>query len=81
VVFPFGAAERAAAVRVAGALRARDESVELVLGQPKLKRVLADADKSGARRLYLIGPDELARGEVLVRDLTSGEQTSEPIPD
>jgi histidyl-tRNA synthetase len=43
--------------------------------------VLADADKSGARRLYLIGPDELARGEVLVRDLTSGEQTSEPIPD
>jgi histidyl-tRNA synthetase len=81
VVFPFGEAERAAAVRVASALRARDESVELVLGHPKLKRVLADADKSGARRLYLIGPDELARGEVLIRDLTSGEQTSEPIPD
>jgi histidyl-tRNA synthetase len=81
VVFPFSDAERAAAVRVASALRARDESVELILGHPKLKRVLADADKSGARRLYLIGPDELARGEVLIRDLTSGEQTSEPIPD
>jgi histidyl-tRNA synthetase len=81
VVFPFGEAERPAAVRVAGALRAGGASVELVLGQPKLKRVLADADKSGARRVYLIGPDELARGEVLVRDLASGEQTGEPIPD
>jgi histidyl-tRNA synthetase len=81
VVFPFGESERAAAVRVARALRARDQSVELVLGQPKLKRVIADADKSGAQRLYLIGPDELARGEVLVRDLTSGEQITEPIPD
>jgi len=80
VVFGFGAAERAAAVRVASALRRADASVELVLGEPKLKRVLADADKSGARRLYMIGPDELARGEVLVRDLRSGEQTREPIP-
>jgi len=81
VVFPFGDAERPAAVRVARALRERDASVELVLGQPKLKRVLADADKAGARRVYMIGPDELSRGEVLVRDLASGEQTTEPIPD
>jgi histidyl-tRNA synthetase len=81
VVFPFSDAERPAAVRVADALRERDASVELVLGQPKLKRVLADADKAGAKRVYLIGPDELARGEVLVRDLASGEQTAEPIPD
>ena len=81
VVFPFSDAELPAAVRVASALRAQNASVELVLGQPKLKRVLADADKAGARRVYLIGPDELARGEVLVRDLASGEQTTEPIPD
>ena len=81
VVFPFGDAERPAAVRVAGALRERNASVELVLGQPKLKRVLADADKAGARRVYLVGPEELSRGEVLVRDLESGEQTSEPIPE
>jgi histidyl-tRNA synthetase len=80
-VFPFGEPERAAAVRVASALRAQGESVELVTGQPKLKRVLADADKSRARYLYMIGPDELARGEVLVRDLESGEQNSQPLPD
>jgi len=81
VVFAFSDAERRAAVRVASALRAKHASVELVLGHPKLKRAIADADRAGARRLYLIGPDELARGEVLVRDLTSGEQTVEPLPD
>ena len=52
-----------------------------MLAPSKLKRVLADADRAGARRLYAIGPDELARGEVMVRDLETGEQTREPIPD
>jgi histidyl-tRNA synthetase len=42
---------------------------------------MADADRAGAREVHLLGPDELARGEVLIRDLTSGEQRSEPIPD
>jgi histidyl-tRNA synthetase len=81
VVFAFSAAERAAAVRVACALRADNRSVELVLGEPRLKRVMADADRAGAREIHLLGPDEVARGEVLIRDLTSGEQRSEPIPD
>jgi histidyl-tRNA synthetase len=42
--------------------------------------VLADADRGGAREVHLIGPDELARGEVLIRDLATGEQRSTPIP-
>jgi histidyl-tRNA synthetase len=65
---------------VAAELRGRDQSVELVLGEARLKRVLADADKAGARRAYLLGPDEVARGEVLIRDLESGEQSREPLP-
>jgi histidyl-tRNA synthetase len=81
VVYAFSAAERAAAVRVACALRADNRSVELVLGEPRLKRVMADADRAGAREAHLLGPDEVARGEVLIRDLMSGEQRSEPIPD
>jgi histidyl-tRNA synthetase len=81
VVYAFTEAERAAAVRVARALRADDRSVELVLGEPRLKRVMADADRAGAREIHLLGPDEVARGEVLIRDLTSGEQRSEPIPE
>jgi histidyl-tRNA synthetase len=80
VVFPFGEAERPAAIRVAQRLRAGGASVELALAPIKLKRALADADRAGARRIYLLGPEELARGVVLVRDLASGEQSEEPLP-
>jgi histidyl-tRNA synthetase len=80
VVLGFGAAERPGAVRLATALREQGRSVELVLGDAKLKRALADADRAGARRFYLIGPDERERGVVTVRDLGSGEQSEEPLP-
>jgi histidyl-tRNA synthetase len=80
VVFPFGEAERPAAIRLAQRLRAGGASVELVLAPMKLKRALADADRAGARRIYLLGPEELARGVTLVRDLASGEQSEEPLP-
>ena len=80
MVFPFSDAERVAAIRVAADLRGRGQSVELVLGSAKLKRVFSDADRGGVASLYMIGPDELERGEVLIRDLATGEQRSEPLP-
>jgi histidyl-tRNA synthetase len=79
-VFALGEAQQPVAIGLARALRARGESVELALGESRLKRALADADRAGARRFYLIGPDELARGEVLVRDLAAGTQASERLP-
>jgi histidyl-tRNA synthetase len=80
VVFAFGDAERGAAIALAGRLRAEGASVELVLGGMRLKRALAEADRSGARRIYLVGPDEVARGRALVRDLASGEQAERALP-
>ncbi len=80
VVYPFTEAERPAAVRLAAALRARGDSVELVLGDVKPKRALADADRAGAVRIYLVGPDEHARGVVKVRELATGEERFEPLP-
>jgi histidyl-tRNA synthetase len=80
VVFPFGDDQREAAIRLAGALRAEGQAVELALAGGKLKRALADADRSGARKVYLLGPDEVERGEALCRDLLSGEQTTRPLP-
>jgi len=74
VVFGFGEAERAAAIGVAGRLREAGRAVELVLGAPKPRRVFADADRSGAARVWTIGPDELARGVSRTKDLTTGEQ-------
>ena len=80
VVYPFGDAERPAAVRLAQSLRARGESVELVLGSVKPKRALADADRAGAVRIYLVGPEERERGVAKVRDLASGHEREEPLP-
>jgi histidyl-tRNA synthetase len=81
VVFAFEESHRAVAVRLAQRLRSADRRVELVLGTARLKRVLADADRSGAARLWLLGPDEVARGVATVRDLASGEQREEKLGD
>ena len=80
MVYPFSEAERPAALRLAQALRARGESVELVLGSVKPKRALADADRAGAVRIYLVGPDERARGVAKVRELGSGREHDEALP-
>jgi histidyl-tRNA synthetase len=79
-VFAFGDAERGPALALAARLRAEGASVELALGGMKLKRAMSEADRSGARRVYLVGPDEVARGVAVVRDLASGEQAETPLP-
>ena len=78
-VCALGEAQRAAAIRVAERLRAEGRAVELVLGESRPKRVLADADKAGARSVWLLGPDEAARGVVKVRDLATGTERDEPV--
>jgi histidyl-tRNA synthetase len=79
-VFAFGPAERRAALALATALRAEGHSVELALGPMRLKRALAEADRSGARRIYLVGPDEVARSRAVVRELATGEQAERALP-
>jgi len=69
---------RRAAIRHAARLRAAGRAVELVLDAP-LKRALRSADRSGAARAHLIGPDELARGVARVRDLATGGERDEPL--
>ena len=73
-MFAFGEAEHPTAVAVAQRLRAAGHSVELVLGHPKPKRALADADRSGAARVWLLGPDEVAKGRVRLKELATGHQ-------
>jgi histidyl-tRNA synthetase len=75
VVFAFGESERAAAIGVAQRLREAGRAVELVLGHPRPKRVLADADRGGAARVWLIGPEERERGVSRCKDLATGEQS------
>jgi len=79
VVHAFGPEEKTAAIRVATRLREQGRRVELTLGQSKLKRVLGDADKAGAERVFLIGEDERRRGVVTVRDLARQTEHEESL--
>ena len=79
VVYAFGDAERPAAVRLATRLRQEGRRVELPLASTRLKRVLADADRNGAERIWLLGPDEVDRGVAKVRDLASGAEHDEKL--
>ncbi len=79
IVYAFGPREKAAAISVANRLRRAGRKVELSLGHPRLKRVLAEADKNGAARVYLIGEDELARDVVRVKDLATQQEHEEPL--
>jgi histidyl-tRNA synthetase len=80
VVLPLSEAERPHAVRLAAELRSEGLKVELVLSDKKLQKALAAADRSGARRAYLVGADEVARGEALVRDMETGQETPRKLP-
>ncbi len=81
VVFPIGEEERTIAIRLARELRRQGKLVELVLGSLKPKRVFADANKAGARHVYVIGPEERERGVVRVKDLQTEAQRDEALPE
>jgi len=81
LIFPFEAEFRATAVRLATALRAQGLSVELVLGKKKLRRIFEDAEHAGAKKLYSIGSEEIARGVARMKDLATGEESDIPLPD
>jgi histidyl-tRNA synthetase len=55
-------------------LREAGWRTSLPLSQRKLTKEIGRADRSGARAVVIIGPDEWDRGEVAVRTLASGEQ-------
>jgi len=66
----------ASAVRLASELRSAGISALQAFGDRSLKSQMRSAGRSGARFAALLGDDEMAAGTVLLRDLTSGEQTS-----
>jgi histidyl-tRNA synthetase len=81
VVYAFGEAERPAAIRVATRLREAGRAVEVALGAVRLKRALSDADRAGATEIFMIGPGELARKSCRVRNLATGEEREDPLPE
>jgi histidyl-tRNA synthetase len=60
--------------RVANALRGRGHSVAYGLRGAGVGRQFKDANARGARNAVVLGPDEVAVGEAVVREMTSGEE-------
>jgi len=72
-VAPMGVAQNPAALKLAQELRAAGLTVEIGDGNWRLKKSFETADKL-ARKMIIVGEDEVASGEFTVKDFAKGEQ-------
>jgi histidyl-tRNA synthetase len=61
--------------RIAAAQRRSGRSVVHAVSAQSMKRQFSSAASVGARAAIVLGPDEVARGIAVVKDMDSGEQT------
>ncbi len=73
-VVSIGPDARAQAIRLASDLRARGLWVELDYEDDKPGKQLKLADRLGARKAIIMGEEELARGVLKLKDMTTGEE-------
>ena len=76
-----GEDEAALVRRLATRLRAAGHSVLYALRGAGVKAQFKDANARGARRVVVVGPDEVAAGVVAVRDMGAGEEEKVRIED
>lgn len=76
-IAPMGVARNAEALRLAQELRREGLSVEVGDGSFRLKKSFDAADKL-ARRMVILGEDEVASGILTVKDFAAGEQAKVP---
>ncbi|MFS8637819.1 MAG: histidine--tRNA ligase [Gemmatimonadota bacterium] len=72
-------AERAPMLQVARRLREAGHSVAYALHPSGVGRQFKDADARGAERVIVLGPDEIARGIAVVREMSTGEERRVPL--
>jgi histidyl-tRNA synthetase len=65
---------RVPAMRLAGALRREGISCDLDYGGRGAKGQFKQADRSGASYAAILGEEEISRGTIKVRDMSSGEE-------
>ena len=78
---PVSAHEHAAALRIAHGLRDRGHSVTYTLKDQGVGKQMKVAAKEGARSVLIIGPEELARGRVVARDMSTGAEREVALDD
>jgi histidyl-tRNA synthetase len=69
-----GDAQRVPAMALAHTLRDRGRAVAYGLRGQGVRKQFRAAETEGAREVLVLGPDEVAAGEVVVRDMASGEE-------
>jgi histidyl-tRNA synthetase len=74
-------AERPVLRQVATRLRAAGHSVGYMFRGTSVARQFKEADARGARNAVVIGPDDVARGRAIVREMGSGSERSVPLDD
>jgi histidyl-tRNA synthetase len=75
----YSADENGVAIQLAQKLRGAGLRVDRSLQPATLSRQLRQAEAGGARIALIVAPDELRRGEVVVRNLVTGSQSAVPI--
>ncbi len=69
-----GAEAKDSAVRLVNELRSGGMGAVLTFGDRSMKAQLRQANRSGVRFVFIIGPDELAEAQITVREMASGDQ-------
>jgi histidyl-tRNA synthetase len=71
--------QRPTALGIIHALRDRGRRVAYDFGGRSVGRQFKAANQAGAERTIVLGPDELARGEAVVREMRTGEEKRLPL--
>jgi len=80
VVYPLSAVEFAIATQVAQALRRQGRAVMVDYSCRRFRAVIERAEKEGAKRLLVLGGNEVRDGVCQVRHLGGGEKREERLP-
>ncbi len=76
MVVPFSMDQMGAALRISNRLRDIGKRVECDMSLKKVKKALQKADELGVQQVLMLFPDELAAGEVVLRNMETREQTN-----
>ena len=78
-VVVIGEEQRSVASGLAHALREKGHSVVYALKEQSVRKQFKAAETEGARSVLILGPDEAAKGVVVMRDMETGTEREVPV--